>query len=156
MPKHWIAIAAMAENRVIGNDNRLPWHLPEDFKFFKQQTMGHVLVMGRKTFASIGKPLPGRDTIVLSRNSQPINGVRIMRSIEELITFQSDKTLYICGGANIYEQLLPYCSELLLTRVKLRPQGDAFFPEFESLFSLDTVVLETDAFTIERHKRMKS
>jgi len=156
MLKHWIAIAAMAENRVIGNDNRLPWHLPEDFKFFKQQTMGHVLVMGRKTFASIGKPLPGRDTIVLSRNSQPINGVRIMRSIEELITFQSDKTLYICGGANIYEQLLPYCSELLLTRVKLRPQGDAFFPEFESLFSLDTVVLETDAFTIERYKRMES
>lgn len=151
----WKAIAAMAENRVIGHGNALPWHLPEDFKFFKQQTMGHILVMGRKTYASIGKPLPGRQTVVLSRSSDPIEGVQVVNDLASLNTLKSDKDIYICGGADIYRQTLPQCAELFLTRVKAKPEGDAFFPPFEELFEFQTMIMQTDAFTIE-HYTLKS
>jgi dihydrofolate reductase len=119
------AIAAMSLNRVIGNGNQIPWHLPEDFKWFKATTTGHVIVMGRKTFESIGKPLPNRETIVLSRLAFSHPGVKTIRSLDELPDIVGDRQVFICGGAQIYEQTLPLCSELFLTLVKREVEGDA-------------------------------
>src|SRR5215510_4298685 len=106
------AIAAMSLNRVIGAGGKIPWHLPEDFKWFKQMTTGHVLVMGRKTFDSIGKPLPNRTTLVLSRSGVPIPGTTTISEISQLKTMSfGDRQIFICGGAEIYRQTLPLCSD---------------------------------------------
>src|SRR5678816_478259 len=91
----FIAIAAMSLNRAIGAGNKIPWHLPEDFKWFKQATMGHVIVMGRKTFESIGKPLPGRETIVLSRSPFKYPGVRTAGGLQEISALASDRKVFI-------------------------------------------------------------
>jgi dihydrofolate reductase len=110
------AIAAMSLNRVIGAGNKIPWHLPEDFKWFKATTTGHVIVMGRKTFESIGKPLPNRTTIVLSRSAWAHPGVTTIRSLDELPALVADRQVFICGGAEIYAQTLPLCSDLFFRR----------------------------------------
>jgi len=151
--KHFKAIAAMSLNRVIGNGNRIPWHLPEDFKWFKATTTGHVIVMGRKTFESIGKPLPNRETIVLSRSGWSHPGVQTMRSLEELSAIAAHRQVFICGGAQIYEQALPHCSELFLTHVKREVAGDAFFPPFEEQFELAEELRDTPEFKILRYHR---
>ena len=150
------AIAAMSLNRAIGNGNTIPWHLPEDFKWFKETTMGHVLAMGRKTFESIGRPLPGRETVVLTRNPGSVTGVRTLGSLEALGQAEAyrDRTIFICGGAEIYSQALAQCVDLYLTRVKREVEGDAFFPEFESLFDAGVVLRETDEFDIFHHRRL--
>src|SRR6201999_2353605 len=95
--KHFKAIAAMSENRVIGNGNKIPWHLPEDFKWFKKMTMGNVMVMGRKTFESIGKALPGRETIVLTRGEGAFPGAKTVKSLDE-IPRDETRDVFICGG----------------------------------------------------------
>ena len=150
------AIAAMSLNRAIGNGNTIPWHLPEDFKWFKETTMGHVLAMGRKTFESIGRPLPGRETVVLTRNPGSVTGVRTLGSLEALgqVETYRDRTIFICGGAEIYGQALGQCSDLYLTRVKREVEGDAFFPEFESMFDAGVLLRETDEFDIFHHRRL--
>ncbi len=132
----WIAIAAMAENRVIGAGNRIPWHLPEDFKWFKATTLGGTLVMGRKTYESIGRPLPGRTTVVLSRRGIVDERVLAASDLEAIPGMPLPTPVFVCGGAEIYRQALPRCRTLLLTRVHGTPEGDAFFPEFESRFRL--------------------
>ena len=129
----------MSLNRVIGAGNKIPWHLPEDFKWFKQTTMGHIIVMGRKTFVSIGKPLPGRATIVLSRSDFRFPGVRLIHDLKDLLSIDSSSAgqqIFICGGAQVYEQALPMCSDIYLTLVKREVEGDAYFPKFEDQFSL--------------------
>jgi dihydrofolate reductase len=146
------AIAAMSLNRVIGNGNQIPWHLPEDFKWFKATTTGHVIVMGRKTFESIGKPLPGRETIVLSRSAFSQPGVKTISSLRELPAAPAGKTIFICGGAQIYEQALPLCSEVFLTLVKREVAGDAFFPKFEDQFELVEEIRDTPEFKILRYQ----
>ncbi|WP_309399493.1 dihydrofolate reductase [Cerasicoccus maritimus] len=155
---NWTAIAATAENRVIGNGNAIPWRLSEDFKFFKRTTMGHVLVMGRKTWDSIGRPLPGRETIVVSRNASPddVPGATLLRSLEAVEKFDAaDRKIFIAGGAEIYRQTLPLCSEVLLTRVYGSPEGDAFMPEFEDLFEPVETLLEFPEFETIRYTRLK-
>jgi dihydrofolate reductase len=142
------AIAAMSLNRVIGNGNQIPWHLPEDFKWFKATTTGHVIVMGRKTFESIGKPLPNRETIVLTRGAWSHPGVKTIHSLDELPALVGDKQVFICGGAQIYEQTLPLCAELFLTLVKREVAGDAFFPKFEDRFELVEEIRDTPEFKI--------
>src|SRR5687767_115462 len=125
----------MSLNRVIGQGNKIPWHLPEDFKWFKKMTTGQIIVMGRKTFESIGKPLPNRTTIVLSRTNFQYPGVQTisdLNEIERVIPDVSDRQIFVCGGAQIYEQTLPLCSDLYLTLVKRTVEGDAFFPSFEN------------------------
>src|SRR5438093_6669556 len=129
--KDFKAIAAMSLNRVIGDRNTIPWHLPEDFKWFKKMTLGQVIVMGRKTFESIGKPLPGRTTIVLSRSSSQIPGVQTVAELQQIDLSHETREVFICGGAQLYTQALPLCAELYLTLVKREVAGDAFFPEFE-------------------------
>lgn len=152
----WKAIAALSINRAIGFRNQIPWHLPEDFRWFKQTTTGHTLVMGRKTFESIGRPLPGRRTIVLSRSAFQHPGVSTAPDLDALAGLPPHGTLFICGGAQVYEQALPRCSELLLTRVKRTVEGDAFFPPFEHLFDLAETIRDTPDFTIERWRRRPS
>ena len=144
----------MSENRVIGNRGDIPWHLPEDFKWFKKTTMGGILVMGRKTYESIGRPLPGRDTYVLSRTPREIAGVHSFTDLEALDHLKTNQTIWIAGGGEIYKQMLNKCSELYLTRVHRTVQGDAFFPEFESDFQLDSVIEKNDGFSIELWLKM--
>lgn len=145
------AIAAMSENRVIGDSGRIPWHLPADFRWFRQVTFGGILVMGRKTFESIGKPLPGRETFVLSRNAVPIPGVRVFPGVDPLLeALRADaRPAWVCGGAEIYRLLLPRCGDLFLTRVPVTVSGDAVFPPFESEFFRIAEVLRTPEFRVE-------
>lgn len=152
-PNNFKAIAAMAENRVIGDSGDIPWHIPADFKWFKQTTMGGILVMGRKTYDSIGRPLPGRDTYVLSRQPREITGVHSFTNLEVLDHLETDKTIWIAGGGEIYAQMLPKCSELYLSRVHRKCEGDAFLPEFEDQFELAEIMLKHDEFTVERWVR---
>jgi dihydrofolate reductase len=147
--KTYKAIAAMSKNRVIGNNGDIPWHLPKDFQWFKDKTMGGILVMGRKTYESIGYPLPGRDTYVLSRQLREIPGTHSFTELSALDHLETDKTIWIAGGGEIYEQMLDKCCELYLTRVHRTVQGDAFFPEFEDRFKLDSIIEQNEDFTIE-------
>ena len=147
------AIAAMAENRVIGNQNTIPWHLPEDFKWFKKTTMGQTLLMGRKTFDSIGRPLPGRQTIILSRNQLSIPDTVTVNTIESIETVATSDTIWVAGGSEIYQLMLPKCIDLYLTRVHQKPEGDTFFPEFENDFELVSVLEKNTEFSIEHWKK---
>lgn len=148
------AIAAMSLNRVIGRAGRIPWHLPEDFKWFKQLTMGQVLVMGRRTFESIGRPLPGRLTIVLTRSGWTHPGVNTAASLDTLPLPAGDpRTVFICGGAEVYAQAVPLCSDLYLTRVKREVEGDAFFPPFEDRFELVAELRDTPDFMILHYRQ---
>ena len=110
-----IAIAAVARNRGIGLNNKLPWRIPEDFAFFKSTTMGQVLLMGRKTYESIGRPLPGRTTVVLSRSGFTAPGVIVAKDWQEAALVEPTKTLFLAGGAALYAEALPWCAELILT-----------------------------------------
>ena len=190
--KHFKAIAAMSENRVIGNGNKIPWHLPEDFKWFKKMTTGNVVVMGRKTFESIGNPLPNRKSLVLTRHPQrlihahpevfgeyhewrggkhlqrayqfhftkidgdPAHDIFIFNSLDKLNPEEFPTDIFICGGAQIYEQALPRCSDLYLTRVKRTCEGDAFFPRFEDSFERVAILDDRPEFAIEhwRHRSL--
>jgi len=151
MNRPFKAIAAMSLNRVIGRDNTIPWRLPEDFQWFKRTTMGHTLVMGRKTFESIGRALPGRQTIVLSRSAFQFPGVRVVSSLEELAAAPPPGDLFICGGAQVYERALPWCGDLYLTLVKREVEGDVFFPPFEDRFRLETLILDRPEFSIAHY-----
>ena len=128
-------IAAMAKNRVIGKDNQMPWHLPADLAHFKQITLGKPVIMGRKTLESIGKPLPGRHNIVVSRdNNYAREGVDVVKSLEEAIKIAgSVEEIIIMGGGNIYEQMLPLAHRLYLTHIDLEINGDTQFPEYKHL-----------------------
>jgi dihydrofolate reductase len=193
--RYFKAIAAMSLNRVIGAGNRIPWHYPEDFKWFREQTLGNIVVMGRKTFESLGKPLANRRNLILTRHPrqlirrhpavfgpyrewrggkdlkrQPyqlrlirIDGnrnedIRIFSSLRLLDPAEFADQIFICGGAQIYEQLLPQCSDLFLTLVKRECAGDAFFPAFEDRFVQVRQILDTPEFEIlhYRHRLLHS
>lgn len=144
-------IVAVSENGVIGSAGKLPWRIPADLQFFKRITMGNVLVMGRKTFDSIGKPLPGRETIVVSRSRdfRP-PGVRVVHDLDELHAAirNERREIFVCGGAEIYRQLMPECGDLFLTRVKRVVEGDTRLPEFESAFERVVDLEDTPEITI--------
>ena len=144
----------MAENRVIGNAGTIPWHLPEDFKFFKATTMGHAILMGRKTYESIGKPLPGRENIVLSRTMPETQGITVIRSLDELKEPSDGRDLFVIGGEEIYRLRLPKVKELYVTKVPRVIEGDTRFPEFEAEFDAGTMVLETTDFAVWKFSRV--
>ena len=123
----------MDRNRLIGNKNQLPWHLPADFAHFKSVTMGKPIIMGRKTFESIGKPLPGRKNIVLSRNPDiKFDGVVCVKGFDDAVELVTDvDELMIIGGSTIYEMLLPRVDRMYFTYVDADFEGDAWFPEFD-------------------------
>ncbi len=126
-------IAAMAHNRVIGIDNSLPWDLPADMRHFREQTMGKPILMGRKTYDSIGRPLPGRQNIVVTRDpAVAIEGCDVVHSIEEALQIVGDAPeVMVMGGESFYRQLLPRADRLLLTLIELEIEGDAWFPQWE-------------------------
>ncbi|CAM2782529.1 dihydrofolate reductase [Paenibacillus sediminis] len=123
-------IWAMAQNGIIGVNNRLPWRLPADMAFFKAQTTGKTIVMGRKTWDSLGgKPLPNRHNLVLTRDSSfQANGAEVVHSIEEALTYAERGELMVIGGAHIYEQFLPYADKLIVTIIHHDFEGDTKFP----------------------------
>lgn len=123
-------IAACGENRVIGKDGRMPWNIPEDLKHFKELTMGHTVIMGRKTYESIGKALPGRRNIVVSRTLQQLEGCEVTDSLETALKCGDDE-IYIIGGESLYKETLPLADILELTLVHASPLGDTYFPSFQ-------------------------
>ena len=126
-------IAAMDRNRLIGSNNQLPWHLPADLAHFKQVTMGKPIIMGRKTYESIGRPLPGRTNIVLTRSANfRAEGVLTAHTLEQALDYVSvEDEAMIIGGSTIYELALPRADRLYLTYVDSSSEGDAWFPEFD-------------------------
>jgi dihydrofolate reductase len=125
-------IAAYGENRVIGDGPDIPWHSAEDFAHFKATTLGHTLVMGRVTHESIGRPLPGRRTIVITRDPDwRDEGVDVAHSFEEAVTLAGDAEVFVAGGAQIYALALPYATRQVLTEIRVTAAGDAFYPEFD-------------------------
>ena len=149
------AIAAMASNRVIGRDGQLPWHLPEDLKFFKKVTSGHPIIMGRTTYDSIGRPLPKRRNIVLSTQMEEREGIEIVRSVPDLETLLGAQAgeVFVIGGSKVYEELLPRCSALYLTFVSAEYEGDAVFPPFEDQFVLESVLGGGEGYEFRRYLR---
>ncbi|MGE5583877.1 MAG: dihydrofolate reductase [Bacillota bacterium] len=125
-------VVAMAKNRVIGCKNRIPWRLPADLAYFKRLTVGHPVIMGRRTFESIGKPLPGRENVVITgnQNYQP-DGCLVLHSLEEARRFCSGRNVFIIGGARVYEQFFPDADKLYITLIGENFAGDAFFPEID-------------------------
>lgn len=158
-------IAAMAKNRVIGLDNDMPWHLPDDLKFFKAMTTGKPVIMGRKTFESIGsKPLPNRPNYVISRQSDfDANGANVFTSVEAVLAELSDQDeVIIMGGGQLYKMMLPKADKLYLTLIDTEIKGDTLFPDWTKMawnelsrehhskderhsFAFDFVVLEKEA-----------
>lgn len=126
-------IAALARNRAIGRDNTMPWRLPEDLKRFKQLTMGHAVIMGRKTFESIGSPLSGRNNVVITRSrTWSPSGCIVVHSLEAaLAAAGGDGTAFVIGGAQIYALAMPYAQHLYMTEIERDFEGDAFFPELD-------------------------
>lgn len=154
------AIAAMSENRVIGDHGKIPWHIPEDFRWFKHKTMGGTLIMGRKTFESIGKPLPGRKTLVLTHRPLDVAGVETCSNLAlfetEYLKDHPNDHFWVCGGGTVYSQLLDHCRYLYLTIVKKEAKGDVFFPaHFVRSHSLEQIIHETAGFRVERWKNKK-
>ena len=147
-----VLIAAVGRNGVIGRDNDLPWRIREDLQHFKQLTLGHTLVMGRKTYDSIGRSLPGRRTVVVTR--QPgwsADGVDITYSLEEALKY--DGTLYVAGGGQIYRQALPYADTLELTEVDQSPDGDVTFPELDPTTWTETARDPREGFSFVSYRR---
>lgn len=139
MPRPLAIVAAIADNGVIGRDNKLIWRLKSDLKRFRRLTMGKPLLMGRRTFESIGKPLPGRETVVLTRDSEfQASGVHVAHSLEQATTLADElasdmgaEQLMVVGGAELYEATLPRAERLYLTLVHAEPEGDVGFPIFD-------------------------
>ena len=151
------AIVAMDPDRVIGRGGDLPWHLPGDLAFFKRTTTGHPIVMGRKTFESIGRPLPKRRNIVLTRNPDwpAPAGVEVIHSPADLDTLglPENETLFIIGGAMVYEIFLPLLDEIIVTRIRARHSGDTCFPAFEHLFAQSELLESHPEFEIRRYSK---
>jgi dihydrofolate reductase len=127
-----VLIAAVARNGVIGRENKLPWRIPGDLPRFKQTTLGQTLIMGRKTFESIGRPLPGRQTIVVTRRlTFAANGVEVANTLDDAFARVRTPVAFVAGGAEIYAQSLPRADRLLLTEIDADFEGDAYFPAFD-------------------------
>lgn len=125
-------IVAMDENRLIGKDNQLPWHLPQDLAYFKRMTMNHKIVMGRKTYESIGKPLPGRENIIITRDSSYTkDGCKVLHSIDDILELSkaTDENVFVIGGAEIFKEILPYSDKLYMTHIHHEFEGDTFFSQ---------------------------
>jgi dihydrofolate reductase len=151
------AIVAMTRNRVIGKNNKIPWVLPGEQKWFKEATMDHPILMGRKTFESIGRPLPGRHNIVVTRSGK-IEGVEIVRDLEKFnpaLYEANGKDVFVIGGSEIYRALLPKCDAIYVTLVKQEYEGDAYFPEFESYFEVSEVLRETPLYDVLLYRRAR-
>jgi len=128
-------LVAMDQNKVIGRNNQLPWHLPEDLKYFKKVTMGHPIAMGRKTHDSIGRILPGRENIIITRNSDyKCEGCLVFYSIEDFVRYckESNDEIFVIGGAEVFKETFDYVDRLYITCIHEKFEGDTFFPNFDT------------------------
>jgi dihydrofolate reductase len=152
---HLTAIVAMTPGRVIGRDGGLPWHLPADLAFFKKTTTGHPIVMGRKTYESIGRPLPNRRNIVLTRDPDwSAEGVEVIHRPEDIDGLsQMAGQIFIIGGSEIYAAFLPRLDDLRVSHVFENHPGDTYFPEFETQFPQREVIESHPDFEVIRHFR---
>jgi len=124
-------LAAVGANLAIGRDSNMPWHLPQDLAHFKATTMGHTMVMGRKTYDSIGRALPGRRTIVITRQAGwHAPSVEVAHSLPEALALAGPADVFVVGGSDVYRQALPFADQMLLTELEQSPEADAFFPTF--------------------------
>ena len=146
------AIVAMTPARVIGERGRIPWHYREDLRWFKRTTIGHPVLMGRKTFESIGKALPDRLNLVVSRTAS-FEGVEMVRDLTEFRPSRFEGGVYVIGGAEIYRALLPITDELLITHVHADYAGDTYFPEYATEFESVGELLSTPDFVVKRYAR---
>lgn len=126
------AIAAMSANGVIGQNNAIPWKISSELQFFRKTTMSASILMGRKTFQSIGRVLPGRKNIILTHSKLDVQDATVINSVDQI--FQLSGTVWVCGGASIYQLLLPACRELYLSVIHEPYQGDVFFPDYKKFF----------------------
>lgn len=125
-------VAAYANGRVIGKAGQLPWHLPADSRYFKQLTMGHTVVMGRKTFDSMGQPLPGRRNVVMTgRRDFSYPGVEVVHDVAAALALADTTEFFVVGGEDIYRQFLPFADRLYITEIELEVAGDTFFPAWD-------------------------
>ena len=147
------AIAAMSLNRVIGKDGKIPWHIPEDFKWFKKTTAGQAVLMGRKTYESLGRPLPNRRNLVVTRQADLGEGVEIVRELEGFDPADYACDVWVIGGAEIYRQMLGRCDDLYLSVIPRGIDGDTYFPEFEDQFELVGTVLQHPDFEVKHYRR---
>jgi dihydrofolate reductase len=149
------AVVAMASNRIIGKDGDLPWRLSEDLKWFKKMTIGFPIVMGRKTMESLGRPLPKRRNIVISRNLESVaEGFELVRSCGEAVALlEGEEAASIIGGAQIYGEMIPLCDEVLLSYVFHPYEGDTTLPEFEVAFEMVDVIYRDEDFELRRYVR---
>lgn len=159
MPE-FIIIVAIARNGVIGRNGRLPWHLPSDLKHFKKTTMDYTIVMGRKTFESIGKPLPGRDNIVLTRDtSLSLPGCIVVHSIEDALENCKDKEkVFIIGGADIFNISLPFTDTIIVTALEREVDGDVYFDQIDPAVFKQTESAHyniEEPYSIIRYERIK-
>jgi dihydrofolate reductase len=155
-PLRLIAVAAMASNRVIGKNGKLPWKLPEDLEFFKQLTTGYPVIMGRRTFESIGRPLPKRRNIIISNTLKTApTGTDLVASIDSLRMPSNNLSgrVFVIGGAQIYTALMPQIDEIYLSYIFEDHQGDVTLPEFEKYFNLKEVIKKYDAFEVRHYFR---
>jgi len=154
-PFPYKAIVAVSEDGVIGRNGDLPWRLSGDLQWFKKITMGHTILMGRKTWDSLPKALPGRENWVLSRRNLRSEGMRLFSSLKDVAEHLPDRqTLFVIGGGEVYRQALPLCHELYITQVHQKvPDGDAFFPEYQDQFEAVEVLDENEDFLLRRWER---
>ena len=152
------AIVAISENSVIGKNGDLPWRISEDLKWFKKITLGHTLLMGRKTWESLPGALPKRENWVLSSTIEANNSkIRVFKKIQDALDAAKDRTLFIIGGGELYRQTLPLCDELYVSEVhRIIENGDAFFPSFKNDFELTEKLFESPEFTLNRWIRKPS
>jgi dihydrofolate reductase len=152
-------IAAVAKNNCIGINNKIPWNIPEDFQYFKKTTLGKTCLMGKKTFESIlgylGKPLPGRKTVVIAADKDyiPPEGIRVFYSLDEAWEKLKDEDVFVCGGASIYAQTINRVDTLYITRVDMEPQGDVFFPPIDPTIWQETWHEDHDEFSFVIYKK---
>jgi dihydrofolate reductase len=147
-------IVAMTKDRVIGKDNDMPWHLPEDLKLFKEKTSGHIIAMGRKTYESIGRPLPNRKNFVISRSDIQIEGCRTFKSPKECIdAMEEGEKLFFIGGGNIYSQVVDIVDELNISWVKQDYTGDTLFPDVDFTKWKEVESQDFEGFTYKRYLR---
>lgn len=151
-----ILLAAVGANHVIGRDGEMPWHLPEDLAHFKATTMGHTLVMGRKTYDSIGRALPGRRTIVMtSQLGWHAPSVEVAHSLAEALALAGPTEVFIVGGGEIYQQAMPFADQLMLTEVEQSPEGDVVFPTIEPAHWRETARQAHDGFAFVTYERKR-
>ncbi len=150
------AVVAMTSERVIGRDGTLPWHLPEDLAFFKRTTLDHPILMGRKTYESIARPLPRRRNIVLTRDTRwSAAGVEVIHNLDNLEKLSGlEGEVFIIGGAEIYSAFMGRLDALLVSHISENHPGDTYFPEFETAFPHSEVLESHDGFKVRRHSRL--